>query len=72
MFSEVADSQPSVAWRNSSKGVQPLFVGGDQQDRNLHGIAEVNLAQISHMAFGGEGRPVAFLHVAGPDPELEP
>ena len=38
------------------EGVQPLFVRVDQQDRNLHGIAEVNLAQIPHMAFGGEGR----------------
>ncbi len=47
------------------KGVQPLFVGADQQDRDLHGIAEMNFAQIAHMAFGGEGRAVAFLHVAG-------
>ena len=54
------------------EGMQPLFVGGDQQDRNLHGIAEVNLPQIPHVAFGGEGRAVALLHVAGPDPELEP
>ena len=28
------------------KGMQPLFVGGDQQDRDLYGITEVNFPQI--------------------------
>ena len=52
--------------------VQSLFVGGHQQYRNLHGIAQMNLPQVAHMAFGGEGRPLALLHVAGPDAQLEP
>ena len=59
MFSEVADSQPSVGVAQFLESVQPLLVGGDQQDRDLRGIAEMNLAQIAHMAFGGEGRAVA-------------
>src|SRR5207245_3848193 len=49
-----------------------LFVGSQQRERNLHGIPEVNLAQISHMTFGGEGRAVALLHIGRPDAELQP
>jgi hypothetical protein len=43
-----------------------------QPHRDLHGIAEMDLAQIPHMAFHGEGRAVALLHIGRTNAELQP
>ena len=51
---------------------QPFFVGIKQPDRDLHGIAKVNFAQVPHVAFGGEGRAVALLQISRSDAEMQP
>ena len=60
------------AWRNSSNVCSRFSSAPSSRTDNLDGIAEMNLAQVAHMAFGGEGRAVARLHVGGADTELQP
>jgi len=70
IFSDVADSQPSGGVPQFLESCAALLVGGDQQDRYLHRVAEMNLSQVADVALAGKGRTMAFLHIAGPIPSL--
>src|SRR5262245_34119934 len=49
--------------------VDALLIGSEQTDRDLQRIATMDLAEITHMAFGRHGRAIAFLLVQGTEPE---
>src|SRR5438552_2517172 len=52
------------------EGVDALFIRREHPDRDLHGVAEMDLAQVAYMGFRGETRAVALLQIVWADAEM--
>ena len=62
-FSEVADTQPSVAWNNCLKKCSRLQSIVEQLEGHAHRVAGVQFAQVAQMHLGRESRMLRFFDV---------
>ncbi len=61
MFSEVAETQPSVGVEQLLEIMQAFLIVVEELERHSHGIAGVQLAQVADMHLGGEaGMPAGL------------